>query len=257
MRLVAPLLLLLPGCVFLGAPPPQTATEAPPPKVTVEFAGLFGGQSVRTLWNNSIDREGLMARVVIDEDAFRPYEEDSGTEPWTLQLLLSRLGTAGSITLTEPLGPPPAPRTLEDGTVAHPPAPSAAIRNLRFLSGTEEFPAVVERTATGLQVRSRVREDEESFCSPEYTLPVGFVFIRGTLQKLPFGEVVAVWDELALTPAPAETSVELDLPSPTDAGFCDFLTKVWFENETLAMRDAGYIDAAMTVLDMALSPVLP
>ncbi len=156
MRILA-LLALLPGCVFLGTPPPQTAPPTPPPVVRVDFAGLFGGQSVRTLWNNAVDREGLMDRVVMDEETFQPWDDESGTEPWTLQLLLSKLGMAGSVVLTEPLGPPPTPRFADDGTFVAPPAPTAALRGLRFLSGTDLFPAVVEacRCARGCGRTSR------------------------------------------------------------------------------------------------------
>ena len=257
MRPLALLLWLLPGCVFVGAPPPSTAPQAPPPQVVVDFAGLFGGQSVRTLWNHQVDREGLMSRVILDEEAFTPYADDSGTEPWTLQLLLSRLGMAGGVVLTEPLGDPPPAVVQPDGGLLRAPTPTAALRNLRFLSGTDEFPAVVEASPTGLSVRSRVREDEPSLCAGDFTLPVGFVYLRGTLQKLPLGEVVAVYDELALTPAPSETSIALVLPSPEDPAFCDLLTRAWHEDKKLAERDAGYITAAMTVLDMALNPVLP
>lgn len=257
MRSAALLFLLLPACVFLSKAPPAAAPDGPPPTVNVEFAGLFGGQAVHTLWNNSIDREGLMNRVVLDEETFLAYGEDSTVEPWTLQLLLSRLGIAGSVTLTEPMGDQPPPRTLEDGTIITAPAPTAALRNLRFLSGTDEFPAVVEVTPMGLQVRSRVREDEPSLCGQDFALAVGFVYLRGTLQKLPLGEVVAVYDELALTPAPAETSIDMVLPARDDPAFCEVLFKEWQENPILAKRDAGYISAASTVLDMAFGPVLP
>ncbi len=256
MRILA-LLALLPACVFLGTPPPQTAPPTPPPVVRDDFAGLFGGQSVRTLWYNAVDREGLMDRVVMDEETFQPWDDESGTEPWTLQLLLSKLGMAGSVVLTEPLGPPPTPRFADDGTFVAPPAPTAALRGLRFLSGTDLFPAVVEADGAGVQVRARVREDEPSLCPKDFALPVGFVYLRGTLQKLPLGEVVAVYDELALTPAPAETSIELVLPPSDDPRFCGVVAAEWDHNAALAKRDAGYIEAAGTVLDMALGPVLP
>lgn len=257
MRSAALLFLLLPACVFLGKTPPAAAPDGPPPTVNVEFAGLFGGQAVRTLWNNAIDREGLMDRVLLDEETFLSYGDDSATEPWTLQLLLSRLGIAGSVTLTEPVGAPPGAQTLEDGTIHAAPQPTAALRNLRFLSGTDEFPAVVEAAGGGLHVRSRVREDEESLCPQDFSLAVGYVTLRGTLQKLPLGEVVAVYDELALTPAPPETSIDLLLPAQDDPAFCEVLFEEWQVNPILAKRDAGYISAASSVLDMALGPVLP
>jgi hypothetical protein len=254
------LLLALPlaGCVFVGQPP-QTA---PVPPVTVHVDGLYGGRSAGSEWNREAAHERLAARVLLEAAALRPHDDDSGVEAWTLSLLLGRLGGGGAEILMEPLPPVPPP-TVVLGVDGSPvplaaPAPSMALRNLRFLSGREDFAAIVTEQPDGsVRVGARHLPTEDSLCGADWAVPLGFVLLRGALQRWPRGEVAAIWDEVAIVPPPATTSATLALPATDDPAFCVALRQALAGAEALQPDAAAYLAAANAVLDAAVGPLLP
>jgi len=256
------LLLVLPlaGCVFVGKPPaaPVVATPAP---VAVHVDGLYGGRSAGSEWNRGAARARLAARIVFEAAALQPHAPGSATEPWTLSLLLGRLGQGGAEVLVEPLPPHPAPTTVVDAEgvaqVVEAPRPSAAVRGLQFAAGSDEFAATVSRQPDGsLRVAARHLPQEESECGADWSVPVGFVALRGTLQAWPLGEVAAIWDEVSVVPAPTPT-VALALPPVGDSGFCAALRSALVGAPELEPGDQAFIEAANAALDAALGPLLP
>lgn len=255
------MLLALPlaGCVFVGKPP----ESAPVPPVTVHVDGLYGGRSAGSEWNRGAAHERLAARVLLEAAALRPHDEDSGVEAWTLSLLLGRFGQGGAEILMEPLPPAPPPPTVVLGVDGSPvplaaPQPSVALRNLRFLSGRQDFAAIVTRQADGsLRVGARHLPTEGSLCGADWAVPLGFVLLRGALQRWPLGEVAAIWDEVAVVPPPATTSGTLALPPADDPAFCGALRDALAGAEALQPDDAAFVAAANAVLDAAVGPLLP
>lgn len=237
---------LLAGCATTGAPRP----EVPTAPTTVHVDGLYGGRSVGSEWNTDVVHERLAARVVLEAAALRPHDADSGVEPWTLSLLLGRLNEGGAELLMEPL---PVPASSDEAA----PQPTMAIRSLRFRAGQDGFAAIVNQQPDGaLRVGARHLPTEESLCGPDWSVPLGFVVLRGAVQRWPLGEVAAVWDEIAVASAPVGT-LQLGLPPADDPAFCGALADALAWSKELRPGDGAYLKAATTVLEAAVGPLLP
>ncbi len=194
------------GCPFLAA------HESPPPapvSVDLDFGGVFGGVVLDGTHDAAVLHDRILARLLVDPSVLNPHDEGTPTEPWTLALLLDRLAEGQARVLTLP-------------PVSEPEAPSAALQHLRFLSGVDSFPALVQPQDGGYRISTRSSADEESVCGDDFEVQLGFVVFQGALQALPGGEVAATWNLFAMLPIAGDAIVPAALPDPAlnPDGFC-------------------------------------
>lgn len=240
---------LLAGCALFSAPAPSPAPAAPPATITwsLDFGALFGSHATSSLFDLRVIQPGQMARVYVDPPLLTPEVSDSGVELWTQRRLLARLGSRGSVIVVAP----PA------GMAASVP-PTVALRDVAFVSGHDRFDVVVARgDADLLHIELRAAPDDDSLCSSDLALELGFVQLLATVVALPGGEVAALLHEVALVPAMGDTTVVADLPDGgiDPAGFCAGIARAFDASEALRRKDDLFELAAESVLAAGIDPL--
>lgn len=257
MRLCCLLSGLVLAQALIGCATPQVvpAPIAPPPTAqTVDFANVFGGRSSGSIYDLRVAKSTTMQRVLLEPQALSIDDAAKGMESWTRRKLIQTLGQKGSTVLA----PPPAscaPGGCYDAD------PTAALRNLQLVSARDDVKVRVTRNEdTGhLEVALHRNLEDPSLCPKGFTVKIGFVQLLGQVQSLPKGEIVAVFQELALLDAPQSTTVQVTLPDPSESpqAFCSTIAEVFEAVPGLAVDDERYERAARDVLRVALHPIYP
>jgi len=234
------------GCAATRGTAPIEAPVVAITQVTVDFAGVYGLHSSSSAFQVEHLGPGLLDRVRVQRALLRPdgaEEAPQDLELWTQRLLVARLARQGSI-VSQVEGEAPVLAT-------------AALRDVRFVSGHDTFPVVVTQSQVGWVVGLRAGPNSPSHCGDELALDLGYVHLEGNVTALPGGEVVALLHEVALLTGPDDATVALSLPDPAvdrDA-FCRLLPAAFAAADRLARRDTQYELAAEVVLSAALAPL--
>jgi hypothetical protein len=258
LALAAPALLALAAC---ATPPPSPPPEppAPPPAAPaltlrkVEFRDVFGGRSSTSIYDLRAITPQTMSRVLLEPTALSEDDPGKGMETWTRRRLVQSLGQAGSWVLA-----PPPPACAERPCYAV--EPTAALRSLKLMAGRDDVRVRVTAAEDGSYKVSLHRDlDDPSLCSRGFGLNMGFVQLLGQVQTLPDGVLAAVFQELAILDAPAETVLELPLPDPEvePEAFCQAIAQTFEAVPGFAVDDGRYEDAAQDVLKVGLHPLYP
>ena len=231
---------------------PQTTTEE------VDFSGVFGGVVSYSQYDQRLIEYELMERVLLEESVFG----EENFESWTRHTLLGWLGGAGSILVAPPLRAKDDPRSPCPEGGCYAPLPTVVLRDLSFLSGTEEFAVVVQRKPTGtLRVALRDNDKQSSLCPLSFKLPLGFMRLEAQVQRMFDGALVASLYEVRLLSVQKKnqekTTVSAALVSPKEEPtiFCEEIKRVFNEDPSLQRTNNRFEDASVEVLDAALSPL--
>ena len=184
--------------------------------------------------------------------------EAAATETWTRRLLFAHLGRAGVKVIGPPLPAAADPRApCPTGGCGGAP-PDSALREVVFLSGTDEVEVVVARRDGGAAVSLRRFGQEGSACPDDFTLTLGYVELSAILQRLDDGALFAVLHEVALLPALGSDAVTAPLPDPErdPAAFCAGVRQVFEEDRALRRSDDRYQQAAQATLEAAFGALL-
>ncbi len=220
------------------APAPQVKLE--PPLVQVDFSAIFGGRSSRSIYDPRVTQSGLMDRVMVEPSLLAKDDAKEGVEGWTRRKLLQALGQKGALVVTS------GPRVQE--------RPTAVLRNIRFVSGKDDVRVRLERgEGPGtFRVLLRNAHDEPSLCPRALSLAMGFVILRGQVQRVKDGAIGADFQELVLLQPPSETTVKARLPQ--GAALCKAIVQLYEETPGLARSNPRYERAAKDALT-ALEPL--
>jgi len=237
----------------------QVASEPPAVaevELRLDYSALFDVVSSTSLYDASVIRPGLMDRVLVEGTLLA---KDDNTEAWVMDLLLGWLGEHNSHIIA-----PPLPAELE---VRAPcpvggcsqTLPTAVLRQVMFISGTDQIAATVQREESGIIVAIRHDPDDKSLCAPDYKLPLGYVQLRALVQRLTDGALAGLVRETRLLTTPAHPVVEAKLPPPeiAPAEFCAAVVSVLESEREFRRTDGRYIEAARLMLDAALGPLYP
>ena len=231
------LALVLAGCPRAGS---ETAPDPPPTEtVNVSIAGLFGGAAPRSRYV-SLDDPGWTRRILLPQSALDPHAEGAPFEPWTLEMFESSVRGLGG-------------RLHGDAGLDPARAPTAELRPVHFVSGTDRFPLLVRAGEDGLVLLLRSEPEEESACPKELDVELGFVFLRATVLERATGEIGAVLDHFTLVEGPEVTAFSVELPI-SEGLRCAALQSLLNE---LEVNDAQFVEAARRTLDSVLPPLFP
>ncbi len=241
-------LLLLPACaLFSSRVAVPTPESAPTVQRSIDLGALFGSRSTSSAFDLRFVVPGLMDRIQVEAELLTPGADGSQTELWTQRALLGRLSGHESVLVA----------TGPDGAAPEPP-PTAALRDVVFLSGHDSFGVVVSRGVEELlHVEIRSSPDEESLCPPDLEVELGYVQLQGTLLSLPGGEVAGLLYEVMLIPASSSTLVAAELPDEVadPPGFCAALARLLTTAEELERSDLSFRRAAESVLSGGIEPL--
>lgn len=232
-------------------------------KWQVDYTRVFGGRSSSSIYDAGVIDQALMARVMVEPEVLREDLADRGNvESWTRRRLFEELGRRRSLVVAPPLpaGVEPRAPCAQGGCYA--PLPTAVLRNLHFVSGKDQVRVRVDLDAAapgkvlvGLWNDSK----EPSACGDDFKMTLGYVELKGHVQRLSDGALAASLHELALLGMPLKTVLEVTAPAPDQAtaAFCQELVRVFAETPGFARSDGRYDQAASEVLEVALQPLYP
>ena len=241
------------GLVACATAPPQIPELRPAIVLhKVDYRGVFGGRASSSIYDPRVTQGHLMDRVLLEPTVLAVDDAEKGIEAWTLRKLLQPLGKQGSRVIA-----PPPPSC--DAAPCYAAQPTAAFRNLRFISGGDTMSVRVLRDGEVLTVRTRFSPKEESLCPPDFKLRARVVQLVGQLQALPDGAVAAAFQELRVVESPDDPVLTVEAPDPGQApeAFCAAVAKAYDSEPGFAATDARFELAAQELLSTALGPVYP
>ena len=244
--------------LFACVPIKETAVVVPSVPVLkerkIDYSALFEGRNSSSLYDKNTIVEGLMHRVLLEEQIIQIDLTDVPIENWTREILFRGLTKQGSILSTaiaenDTRKPCAAGGCLEEH-------PTVSFRNLSFVSSTEDIEVVVRENSDGVfQILIRDDISDESLCPAEYTLSVGFVEFATAVQRLSDGAIVAMIHEIKLLPKQSESLEVVATIEDSGQGLCDAISKIYLEEPSLSRSSSRYYEAAVNVVKMGLGPL--
>ena len=238
------------GLLLACLPPaavPVVHLPPPPEEITVDYSPLFDGLSSSSSFDYDQITPALMERIMWEEDVLG--YEPAAVEVWSRKLLHGMLVQSGSMVIAPPLDPDPRQPCPQGGCLDAP--PTLLLRRLHFLSGTDDVDIVVSQRDENVTLSIRAGDEEESLCPAELALPLGYVELSTTLQRVSDGAIIGQVHEVALLPG-NDLQVQLTVPLPPPdrdpEGFCDALIELYNHHPNLARSDQRYILAGQRVL---------
>ena len=237
-------LLLLLSCLTPKAP--ATIPEAIVPVLherSIDYSALFSGRNSISIYDTKLLSPVLMDRVLVESEIIEVNLEAVSVENWTRRLLFQMLIAQGS--------------TIVASSAEQEQPPTVALRNLSFISSTEDIGVVVRETLDGgVQVLIRNSPAEESLCSEEMRLPIGFVEFAAAVQRFSDGAVVAMIHEIRLLPSLEEpTRIPVVVDDSTPDRLCESIANIYFEEPALGRSAERYQEAASSVLRASIEPL--
>jgi hypothetical protein len=239
-----------------AGPATQAAPDAPEVELRLDYSGLFDVVSSTSMIDASVVRPGLMERLLVEPSLF---SKEDGAEAWFMDLMLGWLGEHDTHIIA-----PPLPGDLEvrtpcpTGGCAQP-LPTAVLRYVNFVSGTDQIAVTAQQEESGIILSIRRDPDDKSLCPPDYKLPLGYVQLRAVVERLSDGALAALIRETRLLTTPAHPVVTAALPEPATAPveFCAGVLSVLETAREFRRSDARYLEAGRLLLDAALGPLYP
>jgi hypothetical protein len=212
--------------------------------------------SSASLFDASVIKTGLMDRLLVEGNLLA---KDDHAEAWLIDLLLGWLGAHNTHIVA-----PPLPAELEVRAPCqvggcYQTLPTAVLRHVQFISGTDQVAVTVQQEQGGISVAIRHDPDDKSLCAPDYKLPLGYVQLRALVERLADGALAGLVRETRLLTTPAHPVVTATLPQPetSPAEFCAGVAQVLETAREFRRSDARYFEAARLLLDAALLPLYP
>ena len=237
-------LLLLFSCLTPKAVPAIPVVSAPIlHERTIGYGALFSGRNSNSIYDTKLLSPDLMKRVLVEAEIIEVNLETIAIENWTRRLLFQTLIAQGSTIVAPP--------------VEQENPPTVVLRNLSFISSTEEIEVVVREKSDGdLQVLIRNSPAEESLCSEEMSLPIGFVEFAAAVQRFSDGAIIAMIHEIRLLPSLDEpTRISVAIDDSTPERLCESIANIYFEEPALGRSAERYQEAAIEVLRTNVEPL--
>ena len=220
----------------------------------IDYSALFEGRNSSSLYDQNTIVDDLMSRVLLEEHIIQVDLSDVPIENWTREILFSGLTKQGSILSTAiPQNDTRKPCVAGGCLEEH---PTVTLRNLSFVSSTEDIEVVVRENAEGVfQVLIRDDISDESVCPAEFSLPVGFVEFATAVQRLSDGAIVAMIHEIKLLPKQSESLEIVATIEDSGQALCDAISNIYLEEPSLSRSSGRYYEAAVNVVKVGLGPL--
>jgi hypothetical protein len=217
---------------------------------TIDYSLLFNGLNSQSFYNYLLVDDELMKRVFVEGEILGSNLDNVAIENWTRRVLFSEITRRDSLIIgpiQDLLGYP------KDGSLNE--HPTASIRNLSFVSSTEEITVIVQRNEGGIMVGIREFDDQESICPFETMLPIGFVEFNGAVQRYSDGAVVAMIQEIVLLPDLEQAVVTEMVDKSNNETLCSAIVDIYLYHEQLSRHSERYYQAAQQAVKLGLEPL--